>query len=337
MQLRHLTAIYGSRFPFGETLSWRPAGNEMTSRNKALLSLLIAPPILTEIVSGNTPAHALFDPRIAIFLVLAYSFPLLVIREAALRWRLSTAGVFLLGLAYGILNDGLLAQTLLHYEHVPIDKFDHYLYIGGFNLSWASVIVPWHAFFAVLFPLTLLAFWFPSCAHEAWLSKRFFRVLAATLLALIAFISFVRPPHLQMTVCGLTIGALTCVSSLFGDWNLAPAERNDRRATPFLFGLISYPVFFLGSILLAARRAPASVFFFFITIVFFSLVKMSQRWGYFRQRAAAYLGLGAYLSVSLFHLFAGIARHSPEELLTGALLAAAFLCLAFWRRHAAEF
>jgi hypothetical protein len=107
----------------------------MSPRSKAPLALLVAPPVLTEIVSGNTPVRAVLDPRIAIFLVLAYSFPLLIIREISWRCRLSIAGTFFLGLAYGVLNEDLLAKTLLRHDHVPIDKFDHYICFGGFNLS----------------------------------------------------------------------------------------------------------------------------------------------------------------------------------------------------------
>ncbi len=45
-----------------------------------------------------------------------------------MRWRLSTRGIVLLGLTYGILNEGLVAQTLVRYDHVPIDRFDRYIY-----------------------------------------------------------------------------------------------------------------------------------------------------------------------------------------------------------------
>src|SRR5262249_31831552 len=172
------------------------------------LFVIVAPPILTEIASGNMPVHALLNPGVALFLVGAYSFPLLIIRETSVRWRLCTLGVFILGLAYGIGNEGLLAQTLVRSEHVPIDRFDHYAYVAGFNLSWACVIVPWHATFAVLFPLTLLTFWFPVSSDGPWLGQRAFRLLAGLLILLVAFVSLARAPHRQMLVCLLAIVAL---------------------------------------------------------------------------------------------------------------------------------
>jgi hypothetical protein len=97
----------------------------MALRTKALLTLILTAPVLTEIVSGNTPVHRFLDPRVPIFFVVAYSLPLVVIREAAFRKQISMAGVFVLGLAYGIWNEGLLAQTLIRFDHIPINKFDH--------------------------------------------------------------------------------------------------------------------------------------------------------------------------------------------------------------------
>ena len=305
----------------------------MSLRRKAFLTLILAPPLLTELATGNTPAHAFLNPRVAIFLILAYSFPLLIIRELSLRFQLSAAGVFLLGLAYGIVNEGLLAQTLLRSGHVPIDKFDHYIYVHGLNFSWALVIVPWHAFFAVLFPLSLVAWYFPSCAQESWLSRRIFRLLTAVLVAAIAFISAVRPPHPQMTVCFLAIAVLSAAAFFFRGSQAAPAAPGSSRAAPFFFGFLSFPLFFLGSIILAAKRAPVPLFFFSLIFLLFIMGKTAQRRGFLYMPASAYLALGAYLSLSVFHLLAAIASHSAEGTIVGVLLSAAFLLLACRRRR----
>ena len=149
----------------------------MSSRFSPLFTLIATAPVLTELVSGNTPAYAFLNPNITLFLLLVYGVPLLVIRELRLHWRLSTHGVFLLGLAYGILNEGLVAQTLVRYDHVPIVKFDRYIYAWGFNLSWIGLIVPWHALLAVLFPMALISQWLPKSAQHEWLGRRAFYVI----------------------------------------------------------------------------------------------------------------------------------------------------------------
>src|SRR5262249_52595925 len=133
-------------------------------------------------------------------------------------------------------------------------------------------------------------------------------------------------------VCLLAISALTWGSFVFRDRASHGIQQSPRRASSFLFGLFSYPVFFLGSIILAARRTPAPVFFLLVFTFFFVLAKVSQLKGFLRAAAAPYVAFGAYCSVSLFHVLAGIAHRSAEDILAGIILAAAFLLFAATRR-----
>jgi hypothetical protein len=301
----------------------------MSPRTKAFLTLVFSTPILTEIVSGNTPAHALLDPRVALFLLMAYSLPLLVLRELALRWGLSTPGVFVLGLAYGIWNEGLLARTLLRYQHVPIARFDHYVCAAGFNFSWAALIVPWHALLAILFPLALVAGLFPSEAQATWLGKRVFAALAAVLIALILFLSIVRKPHPQMLACLFAMAALVFVSWLFRGRQALSSRRKIRAVFPFAVGAVGYPAFISVAILLAGRRAPALAYFSYVVAGLTTLGVLCRRFHLLRPPAAARLAVGAYFAASLFNLLGGITRHSLETILTGGFLAAVFLLAAF--------
>ena len=67
--------------------------------------LLFAPGILAEILSGNTPITKLFNPVDLFFLVLAYGVPVMLIWEYKVRYSLSLASIFLIGIAYGIFNE----------------------------------------------------------------------------------------------------------------------------------------------------------------------------------------------------------------------------------------
>lgn len=299
----------------------------MSPRAKAALFLALAPPILTEVTSGNTPVHEFLTLKTGIFLVLAYSFPVLIIRETALRRKLSPAGIFFLGLAYGILNEGLLAQTLIRLDHVPIDKFDHYIYVAGFNLSWTSLIVPWHAIFAVLFPLALLDTWF-SAAPGPWLAKRSYAIAAFLLLGLVVFISLVRTPHPQMLVCLLSMVVLAAIGfrCTLHDISAPPLVRGRRN---FFFGLLAYPALFLGTILLAARRTSPPLFFLLVLGGFAAAARIGSRRGLFRPIANPHFALGAYAAVALFLVLIGVQGHSTERALTGCVLAISFLVLAF--------
>jgi hypothetical protein len=308
----------------------------MHTRFKAILTLVLIAPVLTEIVSGNTPPHALLHPSIDLFLIAAYSLPLLAIREAAVRWRLRTAGIFLLGLAYGLLNEGLLAQTLVRCSHEPIANFDGYLCAAGINFSWTALILPWHALMAVIFPIALLGFWFPACAESAWLSKRAFAILAVVVGGGSAFLGLVRTPHFQMRIFLLAMALLVACAALLRGEDATALGSEMRKQAAFAIGAAFYVAMFLGTIALASHKVRAEYYFSVVALLLGTLGWIARRFAFDRLPDAAVVALGAYFAASFFNGLAGIIRRSPEAAVCGAILSLAFLY--FWRtsrRHPA--
>jgi hypothetical protein len=307
----------------------------MSCRAKAIITLVAIAPILTEIVSGNTPPHALLHPQIALFLIAAYSLPLLVLRELSIRWRLGTLGVFILGLAYGFLNEGLIAQTLIRAERVPMPNFNHYVYAAGVNFSWVAVIVPWHALMAVVFPLALLAHWFPSCSGERWLGNRTFSILAAILIAGVAFIGLVRAPHPQMRAFLLAMALLVAAASAFDAKHPPRLVSPQGRALPFFFGIVLYAGIFLTPMILATKRVDPAIFFVAVAGVLLGFALLGRQIRFAAAQTAAMVALGSYFGASVFNMSGGFARHSMEGVVCGGLLAACFAVLWLANPHSA--
>jgi hypothetical protein len=112
----------------------------------------------------------------------------------------------------------------------------------------------------------------------------------------------------------------------------AASTRVPGPAAAFVLGAVSYPVCVLSLILLAGLRAPALVYVGAAATISLSLAALNRSRDLLRLPAAAHVALGAYFMVSTFNLAAGAVHHATEPLLTGGLLAAAFLALAFaWR------
>lgn len=158
---------------------------------KAPLFLAVASPILAEVLSGNLPPLA-FLPLLPLMLV-AYGIPMLLIRDAWVRFGLGVPGLFALGIAYGFVNEALFAKTVFLDANVPIDTFDGYA-VGGVNWAWASFIVPWHALHAVLYPIAFTWWLFPSRRAQPWLSRRTSLALLAVMLAVGAAIHTAQDP-----------------------------------------------------------------------------------------------------------------------------------------------
>jgi len=89
----------------------------------AALFLLVVPGFLAEVGSQNTPLLAYLSPVTFLLGTLTYGVPLLVIRELAAARSLNAAGIAILGLAYGILNEGILARTLTQGSGPPLFDF----------------------------------------------------------------------------------------------------------------------------------------------------------------------------------------------------------------------
>ena len=138
-----------------------------------IVLMLVLPAVLAELILEATPAPEFFAPAtLLLFTFIGYGMPVLVIREFAVRCKMSTAGIFVLGLAYGIYNEGFLAKTLLMEHDVPNPAFDQYSMLGGINIAWMSVICIYHAMCSVLFPILIVHACYPEEAEpRGWGEK----------------------------------------------------------------------------------------------------------------------------------------------------------------------
>jgi hypothetical protein len=151
--------------------------------------LLLAPGILAEILSGNTPIFKLFNPVDLFFLVLAYGVPVMLIWEYKVRYSLSLPSIFLLGISYGIFNEGIIAKTILDTSSVPMGGFIDTTDYFGINWSWSLMILTWHAFYSVLFPIVIAHTLFPEGRESSLIGKKWwitFLLLTFVLLPLMA-------------------------------------------------------------------------------------------------------------------------------------------------------
>ncbi len=161
----------------------------MSTKKKLLLFLLIAPGILAEILSGNTPIIKLFNPVDLFFLVLAYGIPVVLIWDFQNRYKISYLGLFCIGLAYGIFNEWLIAKTILATSTVPMGGFRDFGIGWWLNTSWMLMILFWHAFHSVVFPITFAWLLFPEKKSEILFGKKatiFWVVLCFVILVILA-------------------------------------------------------------------------------------------------------------------------------------------------------
>src|SRR2546428_13918727 len=101
-----------------------PSNLRLFLNSHQILSLLLLPPGIPDSLpaSSQIPLLVFFPPLFFLFLPAnlgLYGSGVILIREAMIRWKKGWASVFLLGVAYGIVEDGLDLWTLFYSKAAP--------------------------------------------------------------------------------------------------------------------------------------------------------------------------------------------------------------------------
>lgn len=145
---------------------------------KAVFTLMVLSPILAEVLTNSTPITELINPVSIILLFFAYSLPILILRELSVKWKTGLLGLFFMGFAYGILNEAILAKTILMQINVPVPTFDNFGFYYGINFTWAFVISSWHALHSFIFPLLITIFLYPEINNKPLLKNKTIIILS---------------------------------------------------------------------------------------------------------------------------------------------------------------
>ncbi len=127
---------------------------------------------MTEVFTSSTPVPYIFSIMGILFLTFGYGFPALVLREVWVRNSLSIASMYLLGLVYGLYNEGLFSRALVHPFRSPIESFATYGVVEGIRVPFLLEITSYHAFFAIIIPILITHYLFPNVAHAPWIQKK---------------------------------------------------------------------------------------------------------------------------------------------------------------------
>jgi hypothetical protein len=302
----------------------------MTIRQRlaAIVSLVLLTMVLPEMLSGNTAAEVLFRPDTFIFFACAYALPILAIREWAFRLGLHSGGIFLAGMAYALINEGLLAKTIFREAGGPIDVFDHYGFAFGINFPWALCIMVWHGLTSVLFPILLTYTFVPQSADQSWLGKRTAIIMAA-LAVILSSLFFVNDGSsgakgsvamlalLWLVMCVLAFAATFLTGKI-------ALSANRQRLKPFLFGAFGLPVF-LVVLTVAKIDAPLVIYFGMFAAIGWILQYFLRRQGWQTLPVFARVTHGWYAQMAAFGLISMVQRSIPT-VIAGMLI----LLLVHW-------
>jgi hypothetical protein len=134
----------------------------------AILALLFFAAILPECVEtfNTTPLTIVTQPITLPFLMAFYGSADLLVRELLHRRPLGWSAVLLLGVAFGFVNEGIIANTW--YSVTPTG----YSLLGGIDWAWAVALTIFHTAFSVVVPILFVEGLFPDLADRAWVGRK---------------------------------------------------------------------------------------------------------------------------------------------------------------------
>src|SRR5882724_81056 len=121
----------------------------MKLERRILGLLLILPPAIGELLSGNNPPLQFFNPLVLLVLVLFYGGGTLLIREARSHWKLQWP-VLLLAVAYAIWEEGTSVQSFFNSNSPALGMLAGYGMYGGIQWPWAIDMTFYHATMSTL-------------------------------------------------------------------------------------------------------------------------------------------------------------------------------------------
>lgn len=223
------------------------------------LALFLLAPLVGEFLLGNLPITSL-----ALLLLLAplYGGGALLIRETGRRWRLGWPGILVLCVAFGLVEEAFVTQSLFNPNYVGLRLLD-YGYVAGLGISawWTVFVLGIHAIWSTAVPIALVESFTPSARRTPWLGYVGLAVAAVLFILACALLFFFQLQDFFMATPAQFIGAAVAVVLLIALAvalrRLPPrvADSSQVVPNPWLVGAI---FFVLGSafMLLARTHEP---------------------------------------------------------------------------------
>jgi len=305
-------------------------------RSSPVLFVFLLAPVLGELLSSSMPIPEFLVGWLP--MAVLYGCGALLTREAAIRWGAGWAGIILLGVAYGIYEEGLVARSFFDPEWADLGALGEYGRAGGVNWLWAELLTLFHAAVPIASTLLIADVVFPDRRGIPWLRRRGLMWCAVGLGVWLPLgaIGFMDAGAAPLGVTAIVIGLLVLAAARVRAPILQPGDRSAARPYRFfLAGLAGTAVVFLGIYLPADSYTtdPSSVADWLVTgigvaigvaLVTVWVVSRSGRFGTWDDRHRVALVWGILGFLSFLTSFAG----GPFGLAVGV-----GTMYAMWRLH----
>ncbi|AIF70117.1 hypothetical protein PAP_08680 [Palaeococcus pacificus DY20341] len=158
-------------------------------------------------MSGSTPPLEIINPFSFLFLWAFYGGGVLLVRELWVRWGRGYLRLMLLGLSYGIIEEGLAVKSFFDPQWADLGVLATYGRVFGVNLVWAVWLSIFHAIFSISVPILLIDIFYSELKEMPLLGKKGLKITLVAFISalLITFFLLNRypPPPVQYSIAFL--------------------------------------------------------------------------------------------------------------------------------------
>jgi len=269
--------------------------------NPAVMLFFLSP-MVAELLTGSAPPVEFFQPVLFLVLCALYGSGAVLVRELVVRWRKGWPSILVLGMAYGIVEEGLMVKSFFDPSWPDLGVMSVVGRWGGVNVLWSAALTLFHAVWSISIPILIVEALFPERAGRPWVRNRTLGWLTALLAADVGFgfllLTPYRPPALPYLLACVAVAALmACARRLPATWSKprepGPNPAGRRALSAWATGLIATLGFFYLIWVLPSTGVPALLNMPLIgalaalALVVFRRLFANARWGIERAVAAS--------------------------------------------------
>lgn len=181
-----------------------------------MLSITIA-----EFTTGATALTAIFTNPAGFFLFSIpslfglYGCGVLLVREAGVRWKKGWPTILLLGIVYGIMEEGIAVHTFFSPVTNTVGIFGEYGKFFSLDATWAILISLFHSVFSIALPILIGNLLWPETEKEQILKGKSLHIVFILYLLTVTILFIVVPykPDLAWTFILLAVSSVLIYGS----------------------------------------------------------------------------------------------------------------------------
>ncbi|MCJ7823458.1 MAG: hypothetical protein MUP44_01015 [Anaerolineales bacterium] len=159
------------------------------------LFLFFLAPTIGELLSGSAPPVEFFNPFALLILSALYGSGAVLVRELALRWNRRWPTILTLGLAYGIIEEGLMVKSFFDPSWMDLGILGTYGRLAGVNWVWSVSLTLYHATVSIAIPILLTELIYTDRRDEHCTGRRGLIGLSFILAVVVLFGALAMTPY----------------------------------------------------------------------------------------------------------------------------------------------